>query len=144
MADQGFIVNDAEVTAIGTSYASGKAILLHEDSAMDAKSKAMPGACYLSHIELQLDETSSTVAEVSCFLTWDSSGDDPFTAEAAGLSVHAGLTDTSLRLVSVAMDVWITAPATQTSSGKVYLFVKCDAGAVTLKKARLYWVIRKG
>tara|TARA_R110000824_G_scaffold241096_2_gene429804 strand:- start:130 stop:558 length:429 start_codon:yes stop_codon:yes gene_type:complete len=142
MADQGFVVNDAEVTGIGTSYATGDAILLHEDSTLDANSKAMPQACYLSHVELQLDETSSTVSEVSCFLTWDSAGNDPITAEAVDLAVHAGLTDTSLRLVSVAMDVWIRSPATQTTAGKVYLWVKCKAGAVTLKIARLHWAVR--
>ena len=142
MADQGFVVNDAEVTGIGTSYATGDAILLHEDSTLDANSKAMPQACYLSHVELQLDETSSTVAEVSCFLTWDSAGNDPITAEAVDLAVHAGLTDTSLRLVSVAMNVWIRSPATQTTAGKVYLWVKCKAGAVTLKIARLHWAVR--
>jgi|TARA_R110000822_G_scaffold45931_1_gene122601 hypothetical protein len=142
MADQGFIVNDAEVLAVGTSYATGKAILLHEDSTSDAKSKAMPQACYLSHLELQLDETSSTVSEVSCFLTWDSAGNDPITAEAVDLAVHAGLTDTSLRLVSVAMDVWIRSPATQTTAGKVYLWVECKTGDATLKIARLHWAVR--
>ena len=143
MADQGFIVNDAEVTSVGTSYAAGKAVLLHEDTTADAKSKPMPQACYLSHLELQLDETSSTVAEVSCFLTWDSSGDDPITAEASGVALHAGLTDTSLRNTSISMEVWVRAPAGQTAANKCYLFLKVDAGAVTVKKARLHWVVRK-
>jgi len=142
MADQGFVVNDAEVTSIGTSYAAGKVIKLHADATSDANSKGMPSACYLSHLELQLDETSSTVATVSAFLCWDANGDDPLTAEASGVSLHAGLTDTSLRNTSIAMDVWIREPASATS-GEVSLFLKVDAGAVTLKKARLYWVGRQ-
>ena len=73
MADQGFIVNDAEQASIGTSYSAGQAILLHEDLTADPLSRAMPQACYLSHLELQLDVTSGSPATVSCFLTWDSS-----------------------------------------------------------------------
>jgi hypothetical protein len=52
------------------------------------------------------------------------------------------LTDTSLRLVSVAMDVWIRSPATQTTAGKVYLWVECKTGDATLKIARLHWAVR--
>jgi|TARA_Y100000296_G_C5019650_1_gene179215 hypothetical protein len=136
---QGFIVNDADVASVGTSYALGKAILLHEDSTADAKSRAMPQSCYLSHLDLQLDETSSTVAQVSAFLTWDSIGDDPMTGESASNALWTGLTDTSLRNTSIALDVWVTAPTGQTTAGKCYLFIKVDAGAVTVKKARLHW-----
>ena len=143
MADQGFIINDAEVTAIGSAYAVGKVVTLHEDTPATDLSKAMPQGCYLSHLELQLDETTPTSATVSCFLTWDSTGDDPLTAEATAVSLHDGLTDTSLRNTSVAMDVWVRAPAGQTASGKCYLFLKVNAGAVTLKKARLHWVARQ-
>ena len=139
---QGFIVNDAAVTTIGTSYALAKKILLHEDSSADSKSRAMPQACYLSHLELQLDETSSTVANISAYITWDDTGDSSMTAEAKTQTVHAGLTDTSLRLVAIQLDAWVTAPSTQTAAGKCYLFLKCDAGAVTCNKARLYWAIR--
>lgn len=142
MADQGFIINDAEVTAIGTSYAVGKVVTLHEDTPATDLSKAMPQGCYLSHLELQLDETTPTAGTVSCFLTWDSTGDDPLTAEAS-VSLHAGLTDTSLRNTALSMDVWTRAPAGQSAAGKCYLFLKVDAGAVTLKKARLHWVARQ-
>jgi len=142
MADQGFIINDAEVTTIGTSFAIGKIVTLHEDTPATDLSKAMPQACYLSHLELQLDETSSTVGTVSCYLTWDSAGDVPMTAEAATVALYAGLGDPSLRNTAIAMDVWVRAPADQTTAGKCYLFLKVDAGAVTLKKARLYWAVR--
>tara|TARA_R100001129_G_C5096906_1_gene182970 strand:- start:24 stop:461 length:438 start_codon:yes stop_codon:yes gene_type:complete len=141
MAKQGFIVNDAEVTGIGTSYAAAKKILLHEDSTADPLSKRLPQACYISHLDLQLDETSATVGQVSCVLAWDSDGDDPMAGESAGNVVWSGLTDTSLRNTSIALDVYVTAPTGQTTSGKCYLWVKVDSGAVTLKKARLHWAI---
>ena len=142
MADQGFIVNDAEVASNVGTYAVGRAVLLHEDSAADVKSKAMPGACYLSHLELQLDTTGGSPTTVSCFLTWDSIGDDPMTAEAQAVALNAGLTDTSLVSTAIAMDVWVRAPAGQTTAGKCYLFVKVDTGTVTVKKARLNWAVR--
>jgi hypothetical protein len=142
MADQGFIVNAAEVTSIGTSYAIGKIVTLNANDDIDDKSTAMPSGSYLSHLELQLDETSSTVANVSCFLTWDAAGDDPITAEASEIALHAGMTDTSLRNTSISMDVWAGSPTGQAVTGTCYLFLKVNAGAVTLKKARLYWVVR--
>ena len=142
MADQGFIINDAEVTAVATSFAVAKAILLHEDSALDANSKALPQACYLSHLELQLDTTSGSPTEVSAFVTYDSAGDDPLTAVASGNSLNAGLTDTSLVSTAISMNVFFRAPASQTTAGKLYLFIKVDAGQVTVKKARLHWAVR--
>ena len=144
---QGFAVNDAEVTTIQNTYDPdgdrGKGILLHEDTTMDAKSSALPQACYLSHLELTLDQTSSTVASVSAFLTWDSSGNDPMTAETTGNNFHNGLQDTSLRNTAISLDVWVTAPSTQTTAGKCYLWLKLDDGQATLKKARLHWATRR-
>ncbi len=139
---QGFVVNDAEVSGIGTSYVLGKKILLHEDSTADALSKALPQACYVSHLDLQLDETSSTVAKVSAFLAWDSDGDNPMTGESELNPLWSGMTDTSLRSTSIALNVFVTAPSGQTTSGKGYLWIKVDGGGATLKKARLHWAIR--
>lgn len=144
MADQGFIVNDAVVTVIGGAYAIGKAILLQEDAVIDPNSKEMPQACYLSHIELQLDATAGSPATVSCFLTWDSAGDDPMTAEAQTVALNAGLSDPSLLNTAISMDVWVRAPAGQTTAGKCYLFLKVDAGVVSCLKARLCWAARNG
>jgi len=38
--------------------------------------------------------------------------------------------------------VFFRAPASQTTAGKLYLFIKVDAGQVTVKKARLHWAVR--
>tara|TARA_R110002051_G_C8431927_1_gene453586 strand:+ start:28 stop:480 length:453 start_codon:yes stop_codon:yes gene_type:complete len=147
---QGFIVNDAEVTGITGSYVLGKKVLLHEDNdpstGSDVYSKAMPNSCYLSHLDLQLDQEEATLHKyVSCFLTWDAAGDDPMTSESAGNQVVAGLTDTSLALASIALDVWVTRPAGQTTAGKVYLHLRGNAAGATyaVKKARLHWATRK-
>ena len=140
---QGFAVNDAAVTGITTSYVLAKKILLHDDSTADAKSSALPQACYISHLDLQLDETGATTTKISAFLAWDSIGDDPMTAESQSNPLWTGLTDTSLRNTSIALDVWVTAPSGQTTNGKCYLWLKTDAGTVSCTKARLHWALRE-
>ena len=140
---QGFAVNDAAVAGITTSYAEDKKILLHEDSSADAKSSALPSACYISHLDLQLDETGATATKVSAFLAWDSVGDAPMTGESQSNPLWTGLTDTSLRNTSIALDVWVTAPAGQTTQGKCYLWLKTDASTVSCTKARLHWALRE-
>jgi hypothetical protein len=140
---QGFAVNDATVTGITNSFVAGKKILLHEDSTADAKSSALPSACYLSHLDLQLNETGATASEISAFLAWDSDGDDPMTGVSEGNKLWTGLTTTTLRNTSIALDVWVTAPAGQTTQGKCYLWLKTDSGTVECTKARLHWALRE-
>jgi len=145
---QGFAVNDADVALINTGYVVGKKILLHEDTAVtqDPKSSALPQACYLSHLDLQLDETSGTVTSVTAFLAWDEDGDDPMTGESAGNVLWSGMTDTSLKCTAIPLDVWVTAPTGQTTAGKCYLWIKVvgtSTPVVTLKKARLHWATRR-
>ena len=142
---QGFIVNDNSPTNI-VGYNLAKAVLLHEDYDQDVYSKAMPNSCYLSHLDLQLDQTGTALhALVSCFITWDAEGNDPMTSESVGNNVVAGLTDTSLALASIGLDVWVTRPAGQTTTGKVYLHVRGDKadGRFTVAKARLHWATRE-
>jgi len=142
MAKQGFIVNDAEVDTITNSYVESRKILLHEDSTADPLSKRLPQACYISHLDLQLEQDSAGVTEVSCFLAWDSNGDDPMTGESQSNPLWSGMTTTTLRNTSIGLDVFVTAPDGQTTSGKCYLWVKVNGGQATVKKARLHWAIR--
>ena len=147
MADQGFVVNDlggasGVEASVGTSYSTSKYALLHEDSGIDARSKAMPQSCYLSHLELSLTTAGGSPTTVSCFLTWDSAGNDALTAEASAVALHAGVTIAGLQSTSIALDVWVNAPTDQTTDGKVYLWLKVDAGTVDITRARLNWVSR--
>ena len=143
MADQGFIVNDAAISAIGTSYAVAKGIKLHGDVAIDANSRQLPQACYLSHLEVTVDTASGSPTKLSAFLTYDSAGDDPLTGESADNTLHAGLTDTSILNTAIDLNVFFNAPATQTTVGALYLHVKVDAGTVNCTKARLHWAARE-
>ena len=146
---QGFIVNDAEVAGIDGSFDLTKKILLHEDNdpstGTDVYSKAMPNSCYLSHLDIQADVTSGSPEKFTVFLTWDENGDDPVTGMAEGVRGQAGLTDTSLLSTSIFLRTYVTRPAGQTTSGKVYLHLRQNAagGVITLKKARLHWVVRE-
>ena len=146
MADQGFVVNTAVVTGIQTTYVS---VLMEAGSlaaiGIDARAKALPQSCYLSHLELKLDETAGTVATVDCYLTWDLAGNEPLTAAATGVTLHAGSPggDTSLRNTAIALDVWVNAPTAQTTAGTVYLWLKIGGGGTaTLTDARIQWVSR--
>ena len=143
---QGFAVNDAVVLGIDASYDLSKVILLHKDTDIDVKSSALPQSCYVSHLDLQMDVTSGSIATVDAFLSWDSAGDDPMTGASEGNVVWAGMTDTSLVCTSIALDVWVTAPAGQTTAGKCYLHLKvvgASSPVVTLNKARLNWAMRR-
>jgi len=138
---QGFICNDNATTEIVTTYGNG--VLLHEDATVDAKSKAMPQACYLSHVDISL--TNATGAStVSCFLTWDSGRDHPMTGEATGQTLQSGSTS-NLKHVSIALDAVVTAPTAQTTAGKCYLWVIVDnaTGSPEVATARLHWADSK-
>tara|TARA_R110002020_G_scaffold137336_2_gene306285 strand:- start:323 stop:748 length:426 start_codon:yes stop_codon:yes gene_type:complete len=139
---QGFIVNDNATTEIVATYGNG--LLLHEDSSADAKSRAMPQSCYLSHLDLSLTNANSATT-VSCFLTWDSGKDHPVTGEATGQKLSAGSTS-NLKHVSIALDAIVTAPSTQTTAGKCYLWVLVDdaAGNPEIATARLHWADKQG
>ena len=139
----GFVVNDAEVTGIGTSYEKIKIITLHEDTTADAKSlhgKLPAGGATWSHLDLVLDGTTGSPSTVEAYLTWDTDGNDIAAGPTQNaLSLIAGLTDTSLVMASLTLGVTPHAPASQSVAGTCYLFIKVDAGEVTLKKARLHW-----
>ena len=141
--DAGFIVNDATVAGVTTTYVLAQAVLLHEDAAIDANSKAMPQAVYVSHADVVVDETVATCATLSAMLTWDAAGNEIMAGPSNAAPVAAGMTDISLRMCTIKFDGWPRAPAVQTTKGKCYMFLKTDAGTVTVTKVRLYWLARQ-
>ena len=141
MADQGFIVNDATVSGIGTSYAIGKIITLQEDAASDANSKALPQAGYLSHLELRLVTASGSPTKVTAYISYDSAGNEPLTGESADNTLHAGFAANNL-LTAIDLDVYFRTPAVQDAAGKLHLFIKVDAGTVDLTSARIHWAVK--
>jgi hypothetical protein len=149
MADSGVIGNDAVVAGITTSYALGKAILLHEDSAIEPNSVhgAIPNSSAIwSHLVLKMTVTAGAVSSVECFLTWDAAGDEIAAGPTqSAFNVVSGMTTSALRSVVIPMDgIMPRASSVQTTPGKLYLFVKTDsggAGTVTLNRAELHWYV---
>ena len=138
---QGFICNDNATTEIVTSYGNG---LLLEENTVDARSRAMPQSCYLSHVHISLTNANSA-ATVSCFLTWDSGKDHPMTPQYLTKVLMAGSTS-NLKHVSIAVDQVVTAPTAQTTAGKCYLWaiVSADTGDPEIATARLHWADKRG
>ena len=131
---QGFIVNDATLSVATGSFGSVK---LHEDSAIDARSKAMPNACYLSHLDLKFTGASSTTS-VEVYITYDSTGDDPCTNTASTVTLTAGATS-GVKHTTINIGQYITAPASQSNTGALQLFLKSAGGGCTLAVARVHW-----
>ena len=146
---QGFIVNDAEVAGITGTFVLGKRILLHEDSIADKYSKALPNSCYLSHLDIQVqNEGVATHDKCTVFLTWDADGNNPVTGLAQGLTLWEGLTGSAgieYQATCIDLGVWVTRPAGQTTEGKIYMHIRGNAASpatFALRKARLHWATR--
>jgi|7_EtaG_2_1085326.scaffolds.fasta_scaffold03156_2 hypothetical protein len=139
MADQGFICSDGVMSAVGNSFALGKAILLKEDSAVDANSRAMPSACHWSHLEIHVSSIASSATSLDVYLTWDDEGDLPATSTSGATTIVTGLSTATDGGLAIDLDVFSTFPATATTPGQVYLFAKTNTGTVQIDVARLYW-----
>ena len=139
----GFVVNDATVSAIGTSFVLAKKIKLQKDVASDANSLhgTLPnGGARWSHVDLVFAVAGGSPTTVDAMICWDSTGDDIAAGPTQNsLQVTAGLTTTGNRMCSLTLDIVPHAPASQTDDGIVYLWLKVDAGTINLTKARLHW-----
>tara|TARA_R100001594_G_scaffold147680_2_gene201135 strand:+ start:623 stop:1087 length:465 start_codon:yes stop_codon:yes gene_type:complete len=145
---QGFIVNAAN-TEVRQAYAdmggasgggTNTPCRLQANSGVDARSKAMPQSCYLSHLDLRLTNANAATT-VSCFLTWDTAGDQPMTGEATGQRLSVGRTTANSRHVSISIDAVVTAPTVQSNVGEAVLWVIVDdeTGNPEIASARLHW-----
>ena len=144
---QGFIVNANATTEVRDTYAAmgggNVGLILEEDSTVDAKSRAMPQSCYLSHLDLSLTNANSATT-VDCFFTWDTGRDHPMTGEATGQKLSEGVTS-NLKHVSISLDAVVTAPTAQTTAGKCALWVQVNnhTGNPEIATARLHWADSK-
>lgn len=139
----GFAIDDTGGTGtqagITTAYAVANVILLHLDADQDARSGALPSAGYLSHLDLKVLATAGSPANVDAWLSWDAAGDHAATGEFTDQVLVAALTTANTYNTRIVIDHWYKAPSVQTTKGKLYLWVKFNAGTVTVQRARLYW-----
>ena len=138
MPRAGFITNTA-VTNITSTSAFTSTLLAEQTTGTpsDARSRAMPGACSLSQLDLVLTEYAGT-GTIEVYMTWDSDGDDPLTSKVTSVAVTAGGTANTVHCVISLDKLFVTAPSGQTATGKCYVWIK-PSEACKVSKARLHW-----
>ena len=82
--------------------------------------------------------TTGTPATLTGILTWDAAGDNPASAQFT-ITLVAAMTTASTYIGAVIGDFPFRRPAGVGTAGTIYLFLKTDAGTVTLQIARLHW-----
>ena len=142
-SNRGFIANNATQAGVATSYSVAQGIALDGTGTLDSNAETMPGAVYLSHIELNCIQTGGTSATIQFFLSWDNLGDYPLSGESAATTLVTGLTTATHRSCALGLDVWIMSTDRQTTAGTLYLWCKTNAGTVTVNEARIFWAQRR-
>lgn len=150
MSSGGFIVNDTAPTGITTSFAVAKAMLMHEDVAVDANSLhgALPSQAQLEQVDIRLTHTAGnapTTATVMFF--WDAACDIPMAGPSSAITLAPAGTTASTYLGTATMgQTRPRAPAGQTTKGKCYAMAKVDDGTVTvpLGGLKLHWSDPRG
>ena len=161
---QGFIKNKTKPTCNLNVW---QRVKLHQtvssDAGHDSRSRALPSAASLSHLDLVFDNVSSSSAiMVNVALMFDEGGQDPLANRINNVKLKSGIDwgtesgdgpDGNVKLACIGMGerFFFTAPSTQTESGAVYLFVKVapqsatvgvsgeTGNSVVLRTARLHW-----
>jgi hypothetical protein len=140
-AAQGFIVNTAAVAGLTTTYALARIVTLSGTDALalaiDSRATTKPQGGYWSHLELNFTETVAVPASCTFHLTWDAAGDIKASAEAT-ITLVSGITTVARWGGASGLDVWPNANGNSTA-GVLYLWIRTNAGTVTLNTARLYW-----
>jgi hypothetical protein len=138
---QGFITNPAQVVGI-TSGAYGPGIRLAVDATADPKSTVIPQGAYLSHVEINADQTAGATAQIRGYMSWDEDGDDLFLGPSALADIAPGFTDPNRVNVSIKADAWFNAPTPQTEIQEIWLWLQTDAGTIEVDagNVRLQWV----
>ena len=135
----GFIASNAPM-GITTAYGAARTIALDGTGVLDAGAEILPGAAFLSHIEINGVLTGAKSATTLTFwLSWDAAGDYPMSAASAATTLVVALTTSDLVGIAVGLDVWVQTIDRQSSPGTVYLNALCSAGTLTINEARLFW-----
>ena len=161
---QGFIKNKTKPTCQLNVWQRVKLYqTVSSDAGHDARSRALPSAASLSHLDLVFDDVSAGSAlQVNVALMYNEDGQDPLTNRINNVKLKSGIdwgtasgdgADGNVKLACIGMGerFFFTAPSTQTESGAVYLFVKVapqsaivgvsgeTGNSVDLRTARLHW-----
>ena len=160
---QGFIKNKTKPTCnLGVWQRVKLYQTVSGDAGHDARSRSLPSAASLSHLDLVFDDVSvSSALQVNVALMFDENGQDPLTNRVNSVKLKGGIDwgtesldgpDIPVKLACVEMGTrfFFTAPSTQTESGAIYLFLKVSpqpsatvsgetGNSINLRTARLHW-----
>ena len=141
MASHGYILNATELDKIVAAF---RGVCLEEAPLIEPNSVhgALPSSGWFSHVELTVEENVGGVTHVRSYLSWDSAGDELATTIQ---TIPIGSFAPSPTVPNQYGYDWpvnemFRVPIVQTTPGTVWAwFAAPGAGALTVKRCRLYW-----
>ena len=140
---QGFIKNRTQPTLGGTVATIEIAKTVATDDGHDARSRSVPNAGSLSHVDLIFTGTGpGTAVTFDMNITYDSAGKDPvlppLTASTTTDSLNTISPAVKVAVVDMGVRFFFNAPSTQTTDGSLYAHVKTSS-SITLDTLRIHW-----
>lgn len=135
---RGFFVN----TSTGTPFDSTAfvQVALQQDISQDARSSPLPQSCFLCIIEMQFGMLAGGATDLIAYLSWDSAGHHIL---ALPITLPFSQVGNGTRWVCCQrFHLEVTAPAAQTLPGRVYLWMKTNAGSARMRSVAIQWTDR--
>ena len=140
---QGFIKNRTQPT-VGTSVTTieiGQTV--STDDGHDARSRSLPNAGSLSHLDLIFTGVAeATAVTFDLNITYDSAGKDPvlppLTTSTTTNTLNTLSPIAKVAVVDMGVRFFFNAPSTQTTAGSLYAHVK-TTHSITLDTLRIHW-----
>ena len=140
---QGFIKNrtqPADISSV-TTVEIGKTV--STDDGHDARSRSLPNAGSLSHVDIILTGVSAgTAVTFDLNITYDSAGKDPvlppLTTSTTTNTLNTLSPVAKVAVVDMGVRFFFNAPSTQTTDGSLYAHLKPSSNIV-LDTLRIHW-----
>jgi len=135
----GLIGTITAVPGITTAYSVAQPVLLSDSISGEKRALPLPADADLGSLEMVVQGTAGAPTSISCYLTWDASGDHR-ASRVLTVPLESSLTTAGRSGGSVVVGSFCIAPsARQSTPGRMYLWAKTDVGTVTLHSAYLGW-----
>ena len=146
---QGFIKNKTKPTVALNSWVSVEcAQTVSSDAGHDAKSRSLPAAGALSHIDFIFagcDSDATVMFDLR--VCYDSAGREPVLPPLAFQRTKNGRSSPNVKQTVIGADTrfFFTAPSTQTTPGSLYVFINPtrmtndDDGEMVVDTVRIHW-----
>ena len=140
---QGFIKNrtqPADISSV-TTVEIGKTV--STDDGHDARSRSLPNAGSLSHVDIILTGVATgTAVTFDLNITYDSAGKDPvlppLTASTTTNTLKTLSPLAKVAVVDMGVRFFFNAPSTQTTPGSLYAHIQAST-AIKLDTFRIHW-----